>query len=245
MKNKALMIHHDYYEVISLLSDEEKGKLLSAIFEYDINFTETEFEDRTLLVLFKQIKRSLDANREHYESTCKKRGESAKKRWDKNANAYDEMQLHANADNEKEKENVNVNENEKENVNVNEKQADCQKKKPSLAEACDLSHTHKKPYGEFKNVFLSDEEYGKLIQRSSDYLKCIESFSAYMKSSGKSYEDHYAALLNWKVYGDGHSRAAPLSDKRAKPPGERREPTFDVSEFTKKAIGIKYVPPEE
>ena len=33
--------------------------------------------------------------------------------------------------------------------------------------------------------------------------------------------------------------------KKPKPPGERREPTFDVSEFTKKALDLKYVPPEE
>ena len=236
MKNKALILHHDYYEVITLLSDEEKGKLLTAIMEYDINGEETEFEDRTLLVLFKQIKRSIDVSHKNYESTCKRRSENAKKRWD--ANAEENMQLHANAYNENE--NGNEKENENENVNGNEKQTASPENNAAKEASCE--HTHKTPHGEFKNVFLSEEEYTKLKQRTADADKRIDSLSAYMKASGKTYEDHYAQLLNWQIF---VKNTPEVKQKTKKPPGERREPTFDVSEFTKKALNLKYVPPEE
>lgn len=236
MKNKALILHHDYYEVITLLSDEEKGKLLTAIMEYDINGEETEFEDRALLVLFKQIKRSIDVSHKNYESTCKRRSENAKKRWD--ANAEENMQLHANAYNENE--NGNEKENENENVNGNEKQTASAENEAAKEASCE--HTHKTPHGEFKNVFLSEEEYTKLKQRAADADKRIDSLSAYMKASGKTYEDHYAQLLNWQIF---VKNTPEVKQKTKKPPGERREPTFDVSEFTKKALNLKYVPPEE
>ena len=238
MKNKALILHHDYYEVITLLSDEEKGKLLTAIMEYDINGEETEFEDRTLLVLFKQIKRSIDVSHKNYESTCKKRSENAKKRW--NANAEENMQFHANAYNENGNENENEKENENENVKGNEKETASAENEATKKASCE--HTHKSPHGEFKNVFLSDEEYTKLKQRAADADKRIDSLSAYMKSSGKAYADHYAQLLNWQIFTRNTSEQKQTTKK---PPGERREPTFDVSEFTKKALNLKYVPPEE
>lgn len=53
-------------------------------------------------------------------------------------------------------------------------------------------------YGEFKNVRLSKEEYHKLkdkLQSHTDTM--IENLSRYMKSSGKTYKDHYVTILNW------------------------------------------------
>ena len=53
-------------------------------------------------------------------------------------------------------------------------------------------------YVEFKNVRLSKEEYHKLkdkLQSHTDTM--IENLSRYMKSSGKTYKDHYVTILNW------------------------------------------------
>lgn len=55
----------------------------------------------------------------------------------------------------------------------------------------------KHAYGEFGNVFLSDDEYAKLKERFSDWQKRIEKISAYIKSTGKEYKNHYATILNW------------------------------------------------
>ncbi len=48
-------------------------------------------------------------------------------------------------------------------------------------------------------VMLTEEEHKKLIKGwgISDTYDAIHEFAAYMKSRGKTYKSHYAALLNW------------------------------------------------
>ena len=56
----------------------------------------------------------------------------------------------------------------------------------------------KRKHGEFQNVLLTDEEYQKLKDRLNTRAdEFIEKLSAYMKSHGKRYKDHYATILNW------------------------------------------------
>lgn len=59
--------------------------------------------------------------------------------------------------------------------------------------------THKKGYGEFLNVRLTDIERQKLIDKFGEAktLDLIERLSGYKKSKGKAYRDDYATLLNW------------------------------------------------
>lgn len=49
-------------------------------------------------------------------------------------------------------------------------------------------------YGEYKNIRLTDEEYRKL-KGHTDMM--IEKLSRYIKSTGKTYQDHYVTILNW------------------------------------------------
>ena len=53
-------------------------------------------------------------------------------------------------------------------------------------------------YGEYKNIRLTDEEYRKLkdkLQGHTDMM--IKKLSRYIKSTGKTYQDHYVTILNW------------------------------------------------
>ncbi len=53
-------------------------------------------------------------------------------------------------------------------------------------------------YGEYKNVSLTDEEYGKLKDKMQGHReKMIEKLSTYMQSTGRNYKDHYATLIHW------------------------------------------------
>lgn len=59
----------------------------------------------------------------------------------------------------------------------------------------------KRKYGEFNNVFLTDEEYHKLEERfgGAECRRMIEVLSSGMKSKKKyKYDSHYAAILSWK-----------------------------------------------
>ena len=58
--------------------------------------------------------------------------------------------------------------------------------------------TPKNTFGEFNNVFLTDTEVYNLKQRyPNDYVNKIEKLSAYIASTGKEYNSHYAVLLQW------------------------------------------------
>ena len=53
-------------------------------------------------------------------------------------------------------------------------------------------------YGEYKNIRLTEEEYRKLkekLQGHTDMM--IEKLSRYIKSTGKTYQDHYVTILDW------------------------------------------------
>ena len=53
-------------------------------------------------------------------------------------------------------------------------------------------------YGEYKNIRLTEEEYRKLkdkLQGHTDMM--ITKLSRYIKSTGKTYQDHYVTILNW------------------------------------------------
>ena len=55
----------------------------------------------------------------------------------------------------------------------------------------------KKTYGEYKNVFLTDEEYQKLHEEFIDADARIEELSGAISQYGYKYESHYATIRNW------------------------------------------------
>ncbi len=61
------------------------------------------------------------------------------------------------------------------------------------------SHTHgeTKPYGEFQNVLLTDDELSRLKTDVANYADYIEALSGYMARTGKAYKSHYATIKAW------------------------------------------------
>ena len=53
-------------------------------------------------------------------------------------------------------------------------------------------------YGEYQNVFLTEEEYNKLLDEfPDDYQERIDRLSGYIASTGKTYKNHLATIRNW------------------------------------------------
>ena len=68
-----------------------------------------------------------------------------------------------------------------------------QNKKENTAKA-----VSKKKFGEFENVFLSEQKFEKLKARFKNEAEVyIERLSNYIESSGKRYKSHYATILSW------------------------------------------------
>jgi len=70
MKN-GFVIYQDYKEILSILTDEELGKLFRSLFDYEKDGTIPKF-NRTLMVAFNFIKGNLDRDKDKYNEKCKK-----------------------------------------------------------------------------------------------------------------------------------------------------------------------------
>ncbi len=63
----------------------------------------------------------------------------------------------------------------------------------------DKKREDKNTYGEFKKVFLSSEEYSKLVSKigEKNTLVLITELDEYIASKGKKYASHYAVIQTW------------------------------------------------
>ena len=79
---RSLLIHHDLYPVIEMLTDEEAGLILKALFADDVDGEITEFGDRMLQATYMRITECLDRNREKYDEAVERNRKAALKRWE-------------------------------------------------------------------------------------------------------------------------------------------------------------------
>ena len=91
MRNRALVLHHDFADMFRLHTDEEIGMLIRAAFRYDMTDNATDFEDRMMVSSFLRIMDFIDKNKNKYEETCERREAAAERRRIKRAQeGYDE-----------------------------------------------------------------------------------------------------------------------------------------------------------
>lgn len=74
---KGFVLYYDYREHLTLLSDEERGKLLMALLNYGESHEEPNL-DGAALMAFSFIRSQMDRDAEKYAKTCEKRKEAGK-----------------------------------------------------------------------------------------------------------------------------------------------------------------------
>lgn len=80
---KSFVLYHDFRNWFSLLTDEELGRLLRAIFDYEMNKTLPENLNEKEQIAFLMVRDTLDRDREKYERVCNRNKENARVRWEK------------------------------------------------------------------------------------------------------------------------------------------------------------------
>ena len=80
---KSFVLYHDFRIWFSLLTDEELGRLIRAIFDYEMNKILPENLNEKEQIAFYMIKDTLDRDREKYERVCNRNKENARVRWEK------------------------------------------------------------------------------------------------------------------------------------------------------------------
>lgn len=95
-----------------------------------------------------------------------------------------------------------------------------------VKESEDKPHSQKKPYGEFKNVLLTDDEYNLLVEQFGNPEQLIKRLDEYKEQSGKQYNSDYMAIRKWVV-------EAVKEDEAKKPPIDE---TYNIDEINRKAM---------
>lgn len=89
------------------------------------------------------------------------------------------------------------------------------------------------------NVFLSDIEYSKLIEKFGEVKAKdkIEALSLYIKSKGAEhkYKDHYATILNWDRMEQGRQGTLPLDKRKS----EKGYPGLPTKKDLLKSTGVE------
>lgn len=86
--------------------------------------------------------------------------------------------------------------------------------------------TLKKPYGEFQNVLLTDDEYQLLIEQFGNPEQLIKRLDEYKEQSGKQYNSDYMAIRKWvvKAVKEDESSKADIDE------------TYNINDINRKAM---------
>lgn len=179
---KGFIMYCDLLEHIEPLNMEQRGILLTAIL-CDQSETELPEMDVAERIAFSFIKKGIDMNTTKYNAIVEKRREAGKKGGRPKKEESKQKQTKANKNKDEAKKPDN-----REQITDNREQ---------ITDNGD-KRIAKKPYGEYNNVFLSDEELEKL---KSEYPSMcdikLEALSEYLMTHNKSYKSHYATIRQW------------------------------------------------
>ena len=210
MTKRSFILYHDYAPQFYRLSDEQCGKLIKAIFAYEISGECPKLSSAAAMA-FGFIQNALDENRKKFKDICKKRSEAAKKSHEhKNSanacNCKNSTALAADTDieTETETETVTVTESERENKERNTRTP------------------KKRARGLFKNVFLSDSQYKNLTKEYGQEIadRAVNLLSTRIaRDSNSKYKDenHYATIKSWVIMAvnEEMQREASLEHKKS------------------------------
>ena len=82
MAKDSFILYLEQKQIFEMLTDEEAGQLIKAIFEYE-DTGQTVTLDRSLQIAFLPIKNVLDKNKEKYEKVVERNKKNIEKRWNK------------------------------------------------------------------------------------------------------------------------------------------------------------------
>ncbi len=197
-KKKSFILYVDYIKHISKLTDEEAGRLFKAIFDY-VNSGETPNLDGMAAMAFSFISNQLDTDLQKYENVCKKRVESAKKRWRKDDEAEDlndsnireckRMQMHTNAVTCINLHSDNDIDSGSDNVNDSDNDID----------SGSVLHNIR-PRGKHNTINITQNQYDELCGKYgqaviNQYINRIDEYL--FENKKKPYSNHYQTIIKW------------------------------------------------
>lgn len=181
-EKKGFLMFHSHEKHFDMLTDEQAGILIKALFRYSVAGENPEIPDKTVQMAFSFLADEIDRDTDRYEAICKRNAENGKKggRPRKNASGKTEKSRKAK---EKENENEKEKENEKVKVYENVKGSGC-----AAPDASTQPHTAPEAeplFSEIRSV-VANLGYGWTEQETKDFI-------AYNLDAGR----HKKADPNW------------------------------------------------
>lgn len=108
--------------------------------------------------------------------------------------------------------------------NTQRKEKESKEKKRKEKESKRSGRSALSPYGQFNNVFLTDEELSEGLHKyPNSFRDKIERLSSYMMSSGRKYDNHYAKLIEFLEEDQDEQKAVE----------QRSKASYDIDELEK------------
>lgn len=184
-EKKSFSLYKSWYPMVKAMTDDNRGKLFGAIYDYQVNGTEPDAESN-IYPIFCLMKSKFDEDNIKYEEACKRNAENGAKggRPKTQNNPVGFTKTHSNpqkADTDTETDTDTHTDTDTDIYNKKSKRAP----------------RHR--YGEYKNVLLSDNDLEVLNSEygEEETQKAIKRLDEYIETSGKKYKNHRLVMKNW------------------------------------------------
>lgn len=203
------MLYTATKDIVNLLSDEQAGRLMKAIFCYESGEPLPDMDGMTL-VAFTSVKGYLDKDGEKYDIISQKRKEAGakggrKKKEEEQAIANDEKAKKANASfasicngvSDSVFDSVSVSESEFDSESEYRKDTSVGKPTPPARKP----KATKQTYGQYGNVKLTDKERDTLFEEFGEDKthRAITYLDEYIEEKGYKSKSHYLAIRRWVI----------------------------------------------
>ena len=194
-RKNSFVLQKQWKEQIAFLSDEQKGRLLWAMYQYQCDKKPFEPDDVLLQVIWSTVKQVFDYNEEKYLETCRHNRENIKKRWEKQKSdtpVYDCIRSDTNYT-----DNDNDNDNEIDNDNDNDFDND----EAKINENNNFSDDFSKNVENLSSIYYFNDKLG-LTAEEFESLKMrmpLDYFGRYMQRllNNPDYSNRYMLVKKW------------------------------------------------
>lgn len=194
MAKDSFILYLEQKQIFEMLTDEEAGQLIKAIFEYE-DTGQTVTLDRSLQIAFLPIKNVLDRNKEKYEKVVERNKKNIEKRWNKE-DTKNTTGKNGISKNTKNTDNDNENDNEHDNDNDNEHDND-KKEKSKKRKTFDDVFSENHFSNDLENTIKDFIDMRKTIKKPMT-TKALELLIRNLKKL-TNLEDEQIAILNQSI----------------------------------------------
>lgn len=230
----SFIFYLEWKSALEKLEDRQLAEVTRGIMSFAETGIRPESKDITVNLILMIMCERIEKDGRKWALKCERNRQSIKDYWDalKGIDTADT--------NEYERKGTNTNEYERKGMNLPvydmtgyESEGTGPERTGSDLRESESARAHEKnkksAFGEFQNVFLSDEDIKRLRDEVPDIDTLIEKLSAYIATTGRTYQNHYAVLRKWNI----EDRAKAKAGAKAKTP-ESSKP-MDVSEWERNA----------